>query len=124
MSVASTLTKAKVGTKAATGAVKNPGLAGLGARAYTPIIKRRTHKRAATVGDAARTVGDTARTYGELLVTYGPQAAQELGLVSAPKPKRTAPAVAAGVVIGAGAAYFLEPEHGAERREKVLRRVG
>lgn len=128
MSVISTKSKAKIGAKAAKGAVKNPGLARFGAqaglKAYSPIVKRRTRKRANAVGDTARTIGDGARSYAEMLVTYGPQAAQELGLVSAPKPKRTAPRVAAGVVIGAGAAYFLEPEHGAQRREKALSLVG
>jgi hypothetical protein len=128
MSVVSTRTRAKVGTRAAKGALKHPGAARFrsqaGLKAYTPVVKRRTRKRVSTVGDTARTVGDTARTYGELLVNYGPSAAQELGLVSASKPKRTVPAVAAGVVIGAGAAYFLEPEHGAQRREKALSLVG
>jgi hypothetical protein len=128
MSVLSTRTKARLGAKAATGAIKNPGLGRLGAqaglKAYTPIVRRRTRKQVGSVGDTARTVGDSARTYGEMLLTYGPQAAQELGLVSAPKPKRTVPRVAAGVVIGAGAVYFLEPQHGAQRREKALSLVG
>lgn len=123
-----TRSKAKVQAKATKGALKNPGLARLGAqaglKAYTPIVKRRTRKRVGRVGDTARTFGDTARTYGEMLVTHGPEAAQELGLVAAPKPKRTVPRVAAGVVIGAGAAYFLEPEHGPQRREKALSLVG
>jgi hypothetical protein len=68
-------------------------------------------------------IGEAMRSAGETLVTYGPQAAQNLGLVEVPKPKRTAPRVAAGVVIGAGAMYFLEPEHGKEHREKVAHLV-
>jgi hypothetical protein len=128
MSALSTFSKTKLRTQAAKGAVRNPGLARLAAqgalKVYTPIVKRRTRKRVGRVGETARSIGDTARTYGEMLVTHGPGAAQELGLVSAPKPKRTVPRVAAGVVIGAGAAYFLEPEHGPERREKALSLVG
>lgn len=128
MPVLSPQTKAKVVARVARGAIKNPRgtrrVGQLGVGAYTPIVRRRARKRIASVGGGARSVGDTARTYAELLATYGPQAAQELGLVSTPKPKRTAPRVAAGVVIGAGAAYFLEPEHGAQRREKALSKVG
>jgi hypothetical protein len=128
MSVLSTRTKAKVGSRVARGAIKNPGAARRGAQlglwAYTPIVRRRARKRIASVGGSARSVSDTARTYTEMLATYGPGAAQELGLVSKPKPKRTAPRVAAGVIIGAGAVYFLEPEHGAQRREKALSKVG
>lgn len=86
------------------------------ARVYAPIAKRRARRRIGTIGD-------TARTYGELLVNYGPSAAQELGLVSSPKPKRTAPRLAAGAIIGAGAMYFLEPEHGAKHREKARQLV-
>lgn len=112
MPVMSTATKARIGTKAAKGALRRPGVARLGARAYAPIVKRRTRTRIGSIGG-------TAREYGELLVNYGPSAAQELGLVSAPKAKHTAPRVAAGVIIGAGAMYFLEPEHGAEHREKA-----
>src|SRR5947209_10491743 len=101
MSVVSTRTKAKLGTNVApklgtkvTKAVASrPRLVPLSVRASSPIIKRRARRRMLTIGD-------TARTYGELLVTHGPSAAQELGLVSAPKPKRTAPAVAAGVTLG------------------------
>ena len=117
MSVVSTATKARLGTKAAKGALRRPGMARAAARVYTPIAKRRARRRIGAIGD-------TARTYGELLVHYGPSAAQELGLVSAPKPRRTAPRVAAGVVIGASAMYFLEPGHGAEHREKARHLVG
>ena len=107
--------------------VKNPGLGRLGAqaglKAYTPIVKRRARKRVGGVGDTVRTVGDSARPTGRC---SSPTVLKRpgLGLVSAPKPKRTVPRVAAGVVIGAGAAYFLEPEHGAQRREKALSLVG
>ena len=119
MSVLSPTTKARVGVKAAKGAMKNPGLVKVGAKASMPaarvgasFAKRRARRRVSRLGEAIRDAGET-------LVTYGPTAAQNLGLVEAPKPKRTAPRVAAGVVIGAGAMYLLDPEHGKEHREKV-----
>ena len=85
-------------------------------KAGSPLVKRRVRRRAEQLGDAARVIGET-------LVTYGPPAAYELGLAEPPKPKRTAPRVAAGIVIGASAVYFLEPEHGREHREKVAQLV-
>jgi hypothetical protein len=130
-----TTMKAKAGTKAAKSAVKNPGLTKAGAKTASPIAKfsakatkpvaklakpvakRRARNRIESISDALRSAADE-------LVTYGPQAAQELGLVEPPKPKRTAPRVMAGVVIGASAMYFLEPEHGKEHREKVAELVG
>src|SRR5206468_7179055 len=131
MSVLSTTTKTFAGAKAGKGVAKNPGLirigaqatkpvakfgaqaakpvAKFGAKAGTPIAKRRARGRVSSLGSSARDFGDAARDFGETLVTYGPQAAQELGLVQGPKPRRTAPRLAAGAVIGAGAVYFLEP---------------
>ncbi|HZU40977.1 MAG TPA: hypothetical protein VE992_07985 [Solirubrobacteraceae bacterium] len=138
MSLLSTTAKVKVGGKATKTAAKNPGLLKMGAqataplaklgvkagppitklgvKATAPLAKRRARRRIERLGEAARELGET-------LVTYGPQAAQELGLVETPKPKRTAPRVAAGAVLGAGAMYFLEPGHGKEHREKVLSKV-
>ena len=127
MSLLSTTTKAKVGGKAAKTVVKHPGLLKVGAKTTAPlamfgakagakIAKRRSRRRIERLGAAAR-------DFGETLVTYGPQAAQELGLVETPRPKRTAPRVAAGAVLGAGAMYFLEPGHGKEHREKVISKV-
>ena len=78
------------------------------------IAKRRARRRVASVGD-------TARTVSEVLLIQAPEAAQELGLIEKPAPKRTAPRVAAGVLIGAGAMYLLEPgEPGRQHREKVV----
>ena len=124
MPAISTAAKAKLGTKAAKGVMQRPGAALMGARAAKPVAKRRARKRIGSIGDTVTTIGDTARTYGELLVNYGPSAAQELGLAQKPRSRRTAPRVAAGVVLGAGAMYFLEPEHGAEHREKARQLVG
>jgi hypothetical protein len=127
MAVLSTTTKGKAGVKAAKTAVQNPGLLRFGshaagsasklaAKAGRPVAKRRVQQRAEQLGDAARSLG-------EALVTYGPEAAYELGLAERPKPKRTAPRVAVGIAIGAGAMYFLEPEHGGEHRKKVSQLV-
>jgi hypothetical protein len=78
------------------------------------LAKRRARRRVASVGE-------TARTVGEVLLIQAPEAAQELGFIEKPAPKRTAPRVAAGVVIGASAMYLLEPgEPGRQHREKVM----
>lgn len=127
MSVISTTTKGKVGLKAAKGAAKRPKvvLAGtraavpavkLGGKAGKPLLKRRARQRTDQLLGVSRKVG-------EALTVYGPQAAYELGLAEPPKPKRTAPRLAAGMVIGAGAVYFLEPGQGREHREKVAQLV-
>ena len=127
MSLLSSTTKLKLGAKATKHAARNPALvkfgaqagmpvARLAAKAQTSMARRRARRRVGNLGEAVRSAGET-------LVTYGPQAARELGLVEAPKPKRTAPRLAAGVVLGASAVYFLEPEHGKEHREKVAQLV-
>jgi hypothetical protein len=78
------------------------------------LAKRRARRRVASVGE-------TARTVGEVLLIQAPEAAQELGLIEKPAPKRTTPRVAAGVLIGASAMYLLEPgEPGRQHREKVV----
>jgi hypothetical protein len=128
MSIISTTTKGKAGFKAAKGLAKRPRLlAGgaqaalpvgkLGLRASKPVLKRQARRR-------IDQLDKTAHTLGEMLAVQGPRAAYELGLAEPPKPKRTAPRVAAGVIIGASAVYFLEPEHGREHREKVAQIVG
>jgi hypothetical protein len=127
MAVLDTTTKTKIGARAGKTAAKNPRPLLVAAKAARPVgtfavkaskpfAKRRMRQRAERLGDAARTIGET-------LVIYGPPAAYELGLAEPPKPKRTAPRVAVGIVIGASAVYFLEPEHGREHREKVAQLV-
>jgi hypothetical protein len=112
----STTTKGKVGVKAAKGLAKRPALAKLTFSASKPLIKRRARQSAEQLADSARTVAT-------IFAIYSPLVGQELGLVEAPKSKRTAPCVATGIVIGAGAVYFLEPQYGRERREQLLRLV-
>jgi hypothetical protein len=122
----STTTKGKLGAKAAKLAAENPRATRLGAmtafpagkvglKVGKPLITRRARQRAERIGDAARTAGAT--------IVAWPRVAYELGLAEPPKPKRTAPRVAAGVVIGAGAMYLFEPEHGHEHRRKVAQLV-
>lgn len=125
MAVLGKATKGFVGVKAAKGVAKNPKILKAGAKAAPPAAKfgwkltkprltRRTRRRAERLGEAV----------GSALAVYGPQAAEQFGLIEPPKPKRTAPRVAAGVVIGATAVYLLEPEHGREHREQLRQLVG
>ena len=121
MSVLSTKTKSKLSAKTAAAALKNPGKTWLLAQATKPasqVGKAMTKRRARRgLGD----VGQTARRAGEILLVEAPEAAQELGLVERRAPKRTAPRVAVGLVIGAGAMYLLEPgAPGKAHRAKML----
>jgi hypothetical protein len=125
MTVLSNGMKGKVGLKATGAAIKNPSAMRLVAKASAPaakggvrlgktIAKRKASRRLEDVGKTARAVGET-------IAVYGPEAAQLLGWVEPPKPKRTAPRVLAGIVIGATAMFLLEPgEAGKERRAKVI----
>jgi hypothetical protein len=124
MAILKKTTKGVLAAKAAKGVAERPALIRAGAQAVAPVarlgvkatkprVKRKTRRR-------AKELGDSIRTLGTALATYGPPAAQELGLVEPPKQKRTAPRVAAGMAVGAGAMYLLEPEHGAEHRKKLM----
>ena len=123
MAMLGTTTKVALGAKAA----KSPVARGAGTKALKltptagkaavaagkPILKRRTRKRVNEATDAAVLA----------LASYAPGAIRHLGL-RAPKRKRTAPRVLAGVVIGATAMYLFEPGHGAEHRERLLKLIG
>lgn len=127
MALISRTTKTKAGLKAAKGAAKRPqllitgtkvavpaGKAGL--KASKPLLKRRARQRVDQLDRASRTLGTA-------LAVYAPRAAYELGLARPPRPKRTTPRIAAGIVIGASAMYFLEPGHGKEHRDRVAQLV-
>jgi hypothetical protein len=127
MSTLTIATKGIIGTKAAKTAARNPDKVRAGVRAFAPVaragvkagkplVKRQTRKR-------AESAADTARAWRDVLKVYAPQTAQELGLVENCPRKRTAPRVGAGIAIGAGAAYLLDPTQGQKRREKLLRMV-
>lgn len=127
MTLLTTTTKTMVPLKAAKGAAKHPGVLFAGARAGKPATKLGLAVGKPYARHQARQrvdqLGDAVKTAGEVVSTYGPQIARELGLVEQPKPKRTAPRVAAGVVIGASAMYLLEPGHGREHREQLRKMV-
>jgi hypothetical protein len=103
----STKTKAKLGAKTAKSAAKNPRVvraampvAKLAFRVGKPVAKRKVRRR-------AQRLGTTARTAGEWVVVFGPIAAEALGLVEAPKRRHTGWRVVVGVLMGAGAMYYL-----------------
>lgn len=125
MSVLSNSTKGKVGLKAAGAAIKHPAATRMVAKASAPAAKggwrlgKTVAKRKAS--QRIEDVGKTARAVGETISIYGPEASQLFGWVEQPKPKRTAPRVLVGIVIGATAMYLLEPgDPGKERRAKLL----
>jgi hypothetical protein len=62
--------------------------------------------------DQMERIGPAARTAGTIVAIYGPIAAEALGLVEAPRPKRRAPAFAAGAVTGGVASYVLLRQRG------------
>lgn len=63
------------------------------------VAKRKARKHARRYRDAARTGWSAART-------YVPMAAEALGWIEQPKPRRRAPAFLAGVTVGAGAMHL------------------
>ena len=103
--------KAKVGARLAAAVARRRTLRRASARAGAPTAKVgwRAGKVVAKrkVGGHAQRVGAAAKTAGSMALIYGPMAAEVLGLVDAPKPRRRAPVFAAGVVTGASATYFL-----------------
>jgi hypothetical protein len=125
MAALSNSKKGKLGRKAAGTAIKHPRATRLVAKASAPAAKGgwRLGKTIAKrkVGRRIEDVGKTARAVGDTIAIYGREAARLLGWVEPPKPKRTAPRVLVGIVIGATAMFLLEPgEPGKERRAKVL----
>ena len=103
--------KAVLGIGGATAIARRPALRRATKRAGAPTAKvgwrvgKVVAKRKAR-GHADR-VGTAARTLGSVAVIYGPMAAEVLRLADPPKPKRRAPAFAAGAVTGAGVVYLL-----------------
>jgi len=109
--VVSKKAKRRVGVRGAMAMARHPTLRRASARAGAPTAKvgwrvgKTVAKRKAR-GQTERLVA-AGRMAGSIVVIYGPMAAEVLRLADAPKPKRRAPAFAAGVVTGAAAAYFL-----------------
>ena len=63
------------------------------------VAKRKARKHARRYGDAARTAWSAA-------LIYGPMAAEMLGVVEQPKPRRRFPAFLAGMAVGGGLMYL------------------
>jgi hypothetical protein len=114
--VVSKKTKAKMGARGAKAVARRPTLRRAATRAGAPTAKVgwRVGKVAAKrkVGGHAQRVGTAGKTAGSIALIYGPIAAEVLGLVDAPKPKRRAPVFAAGVATGAAATYLLTRRRG------------
>jgi hypothetical protein len=99
-------TAAKAGAKGATTVARNR----TAGRAAKPVAKatwfvgkkvanRKARKHARRYGDAARTAWSAA-------LIYGPMAAEVLGVVEQPKPRRRFPAFLAGMAVGGGLMYL------------------
>jgi hypothetical protein len=61
----------------------------------------------------ARRYGEMGRTAGSALLIYGPMAAEVLGVVEPPKPRRRLPVLLTGIVLGAAVAFLLGRNQGA-----------
>jgi hypothetical protein len=103
--------KLRMGAKGAGAMARHPTLRRATVRAGTPPAKLGWRVGKVVVRRKGRAqierLSATCRTVASLAVIYGPMAAEVFGLVEVHKPKRRAPAFAAGVVIGAGALYVL-----------------
>jgi hypothetical protein len=115
MSALSTNMKARVGVKTAKQAAKHPKLAVRGARGAAPAVRGAVNIWMGQARHRATAVLDAGRSIGQTVFEAGRQAAQ----AEAPR-KRTAPAIAMGIAVGAAAMYFLDPASGDERRRNVL----
>ena len=89
---------AKAGAKGATKVAAKP------AAKATWLVAKKVAKRKAS--EHARRYGDAARTAWSAVLIYGPMAAEVLGVVEQPKPRRRFPAFLAGVAIGGGLMYL------------------
>lgn len=105
--VPSKTTAAKAGAKGATKVARSP----TARRTVKPAAKatwfvgKKVAKRKAK--KHARRYGDAARTAWSLALIYGPMAAEVLGVVEQPKPRRRFPALVAGITVGAGIVYLV-----------------
>jgi hypothetical protein len=127
MAVLNTTSTRKLALKGAPQIAKRPALLRSGAKAVKPPIKLgfmagkplakwRARRRFKDAMDAAQSLGAAVKE-------YGPEAARLIGALEEPQQKRTAPRVAAGVVIGASAVYFLDPKQGSEHRQQARRLI-
>lgn len=115
MNVLSTKTKTRVGVKTAKVAVKHPKLALRGARGAQPVVRGVVKLRTRQARHQVAAALDAGRSLGQAVFEAGRQAAR----AQLPR-KRTAPRVAVGVAVGAGAMYVLDPKSGGDRRRAVI----
>ena len=101
-------TTAKAGTKGATKVARNRPArrAAKSAAKASWFVGKKVAKRKAK--KHARRYGDAARTVWSLALIYGPMAAEALGVVEQPKPRRRFPAFVAGIALGAGLVYLAD----------------
>lgn len=129
----STTAKARLGVRTARQAAKHPKLTGRAVRAARPALRAaKPALRGAVQGTSrverrrarhrAESLVGSGRAIGQTLLALGREAADEAAETQARR-KRTMPRVAAGVAIGAGAMYFLEPGSGAEHRRRAQRLI-
>jgi hypothetical protein len=102
-------TKARLGVRATVAAARHPALRRATTRVGVPTAKVVVKRK---MRDQMERIGAAAKTTGSIVVIYGPMAAEVLGLVEAPKPKRRAPVFAAGAVTGGVASYVLLRQRG------------
>ena len=115
MSVLSTKTKTKIGTKTAKQVAKHPKLALRGARGAKPLVWGVVIMRTRQARHTAAAVIDASRSIGQTIFDAGRTAAQ-----AQTSSKRSSSRVAVGIAIGSGAMYFLDPVSGNERRHAVI----
>lgn len=100
-------TAAKAGAKGAANVVRSRAArrAVKGGAKATWFVGKKVAKRKAK--KHARHYRDSARTAWSAMRIYGPMAAEALGWVEHPKPRRRSPAFLAGIAVGAGAMYAV-----------------
>jgi hypothetical protein len=103
---ASRTTAEKAGAKDATKVARNRTArrAAKPAAKATWFVAKKVAKRKAI--KQARRYGDAARTAWSAVLIYGPMAAEVLGIVEQPKPRRRVPVFLAGIGVGAGLMYL------------------
>ena len=99
-------TAAKAGVKGAAKVVRSRTArrAAKGGAKATWFVGKKVAKRKAR--KHARRYRDTARTAWSTVRIYGPMAAEALGWVERPEPRRRSPAFLAGIAVGAGAMHL------------------
>ena len=91
------------------------------ARLSFGVSRRMARRRAQRRWDQ---IAPTINALTSLAATFGPHLAEQFGIVEPPRrTSRVAPKLAIGALVGAGAFYLLEPQHGPEHRRQVQRLI-